>query len=631
MRSIKFVFVILISFLACSIQAQNVEDNIALMNKVKARPSEFLFAEGAAATFDEAKNLAIQYLSEQIQVDVKSSTDIVMKEIQKGDEVYYEEYFKRTAEVSSKLKLSGCKALMIGVPSRKNKDYVAFAYISKVDINKTLADIKQDEENAIEKRKDDIKYFYENGQHSLKTLRIGDALKSFYSGYVLAKGTPCKLSVGGEKVPADKHLESMINNVLGAVQVEVTDVNEEILNGIQSNFKISLLFTYRHDGKTEKITNIDFIANAGDGWSNNIRVKDGLGVVEADRKPETIVLQCIYRFGKNEYGSDLWPFIEKDGMIFNAATKSCPVQPKQKVAPKVDRTMEVQVERQVETIAANTRDVTHNHDAMLRVMNEVEQAIRQTKPEKVHTSFTEEAWTSFKKIFLRGKVEVLGQPEYNFVDFEDLTLCRSILLRFRYSNNKEFIEELTFRFNEDNKIESFAYMMPEADQNAILRHTDISEKSRMSLLTFMEDYQTAYALGNLKYLQTVFSEDALIITGRKIRYKNRDVEIDTTIYKRWSKSAYLDNLETQFDRREYINLNFTETEFREAANCPDVFGIQLRQEYFSSVYGDVGYLFLFVDLRGEDPVIQIRAWNEDHIPVNDRFSLKDVQCEQLED
>ena len=50
-------------------------------------------------------------------------------------------------------------------------------------------------------------------------------------------------------------------------------------------------------------------------------------------------------------------------------------------------------------------------------------------------------------------------------------------------------------------------------------------------------------------------------------------------------------------------MNFTDTDFERSSNGKDFYGIQVRQEYFSDTYGDVGYLFLLVDLRFDEPVI----------------------------
>ena len=39
------------------------------------------------------------------------------------------------------------------------------------------------------------------------------------------------------------------------------------------------------------------------------------------------------------------------------------------------------------------------------------------------------------------------------------------------------------------------------------------------------------------------------------------------------------------------------------------YAIQIKQDYYSSNYGDSGYLFLYVDMNDPDnPVIKVRTW-----------------------
>ena len=73
-----------------------------------------------------------------------------------------------------------------------------------------------------------------------------------------------------------------------------------------------------------------------------------------------------------------------------------------------------------------------------------------------------------------------------------------------------------------------------------------------------------------------------------------------------------------------INLNFTDTDFKRASDGDEFYGIRVRQEYFSNTYGDVGYLFLLVDLRFDEPIIHVRAWQNDKLPLDALFGLSDV-------
>ena len=88
-------------------------------------------------------------------------------------------------------------------------------------------------------------------------------------------------------------------------------------------------------------------------------------------------------------------------------------------------------------------------------------------------------------------------------------------------------------------------------------------------------------------------------------------------YDTLSKGQYLARLNNVFDNNEFVNLNFTTTKFNTVNGKNNVIGVQLRQEYFSSSYSDVGYLFLMVDLRGAMPVIHVRTWQPNETPVDE--------------
>lgn len=84
-----------------------------------------------------------------------------------------------------------------------------------------------------------------------------------------------------------------------------------------------------------------------------------------------------------------------------------------------------------------------------------------------------------------------------------------------------------------------------------------------------------------------------------------------------------------FKAQEYINLRFTDTDFSKAqCNNDNIYGVRLRQEYYSSTYGDVGYLFLLVDLRDIlKPIIHIRAWQLDKIDLEKLMQLRDFRLD----
>ena len=173
---------------------------------------------------------------------------------------------------------------------------------------------------------------------------------------------------------------------------------------------------------------------------------------------------------------------------------------------------------------------------------------------------------------------------------------------------------MVFRFDKNTqKIVSIAFRLTDVAEIDILGKDQWNADSRMILVNFLEDYQTAYALKRQDYLNKIFSDDALIIVGTVLRQKqkgdNMHLSTETMVrYDTLSKGKYMEKLRGVFARNEFVNIRFLDTDFSQHKSGMELYGIQIKQEYLSSTYGDVGYLFLMVDLREELPIIHVRTW-----------------------
>lgn len=93
-------------------------------------------------------------------------------------------------------------------------------------------------------------------------------------------------------------------------------------------------------------------------------------------------------------------------------------------------------------------------------------------------------------------------------------------------------------------------------------------------------------------------------------------------YTRQTKSEYMKKLQHIFRSSEFINLRFADNQVRKSGVGGEIYGIQIKQDYFSSSYGDTGYLFLMVDLNNpKEPVIHVRTWQPEKDP---NFGLIDL-------
>ena len=137
------------------------------------------------------------------------------------------------------------------------------------------------------------------------------------------------------------------------------------------------------------------------------------------------------------------------------------------------------------------------------------------------------------------------------------------------------------------------------------------------ILDFTERFRTAYNEHNINFLDAVFSDDALIITGKVIERKTGDgIKLpDEVQYDVKSKGEYLKRLKRVFaqDVKNLIHVEFTSIELTRHPN-PDpefqkIYFVTLHQKYRSGTYNDDGYLLLIWDFTNEErPIIHVRAW-----------------------
>jgi hypothetical protein len=262
-------------------------------------------------------------------------------------------------------------------------------------------------------------------------------------------------------------------------------------------------------------------------------------------------------------------------------------------------------------------------------INTILSSIKSKNYPAAQKEFTLQGYLIFNSLINYGNAQVMGKPELRFIAFEDKVICRSVPMSFNFkTNNRQFIEDVVFQFNKEGKVESLTFGLSKLALDDIINKNVWKEHDRMILINFLENYKTAYALKRIDYIEQIFADDALIITGSIVKVKpneiNRYQSNQIIKYNKQTKEEYIKNLRYSFGSKEYINLKFEESKIRKAGKGGDIYGIQIKQNYYSTNYGDVGYLFLMVDLNNPDePIIHVRTWQPD-IETNDSvYSLSD--------
>lgn len=179
-------------------------------------------------------------------------------------------------------------------------------------------------------------------------------------------------------------------------------------------------------------------------------------------------------------------------------------------------------------------------------------------------------------------------------------------------------QEITLTLDPQGRISDFVISMGMHQYASMMKGAKTLEDidQRQQILHFVEQFRTAYCEKNKQFLEDVFSDDALIITGRVRQRAVAEKGISAVVdYTRQSKREYLDRLFKKFDmKNSYINVKFDDIEVERNPLNPDIYGVTVRQEWHSTGYSDVGTVFLLWDFTNKlRPQIYVRTWqpNED--------------------
>jgi hypothetical protein len=157
------------------------------------------------------------------------------------------------------------------------------------------------------------------------------------------------------------------------------------------------------------------------------------------------------------------------------------------------------------------------------------------------------------------------------------------------------------------------------------------DDQRVIVLEFTENFRTAYNRKDIKFIEAIFSDDAVIITGKEIKQKpNSDTGLRTSLsttqfeYQVKTKKEYISSLTNVFKKNKYVSVDFAEVMVIHHPNPKHpVYGVTLRQNWCSGNYvncedspnyKDNGYVFLLINFEDkQNPLITVRTWQPEKI------------------
>lgn len=610
MKKILLTLLILLSFVSLKAQKRTNDFIEDIKNS-----GDYFYALGSVANSEtKAKDKAMLSLYDNITENIKPA---LVK-------VDTEDHLKKIYLTIGIDKNDNNKIWKILPVTNSFDEYSYFVYIHKNDFD-----------SVCDRRADEMRRYAKKALQSENEEKMVDAFREYYWAMMLCaahpQGAALKINVDGDDVNAYNYLQESINEVLGLFDFAVAKDNPGEFN----EDGLAVILNVRSFGKD--VSGLKISYHNGVDEINTELVSNGKAQLQfSTTEVDNVDIRIRYDF---QYELNSRPELKK---IF---ANIGPIVLGEKVRRTIELNKYLQYFKNYEDVASGTvslNSLNDNEKNMLTMMQEIESAFRTKNYLSVKKYFTKEAYDMLDILVRNAKISVVGNQQYEFITLNNrVTLCRDIDLRFQFKNYVSFIRELVFRFDNDKKlITSLSFRLDSDAENDIMKKGRWSEDCRYTLLNFMEDYQTAYALKRYDYLESIFSDDALIIVGHVLKrtvlpdQMTLNLSEEEVKKERKDKKTYFEDLSRVFAEQEYIDIKFTETDFTRQLNSldanktggEDIFGVRLLQEYNSTNYGDKGYLFLMVDLRDQErPVIHVRAWQPDKVDINKLIGLKDLK------
>lgn len=558
------------------------------------RNSSYLYGEGGGVTLQAAKEAALADLIQKISVTVHSDFTSKERELNQDGNVTSDAEYQSIIRSYSTATLTNVKTIVL----KPEPDASVFLYIAKSEIDRIF-------ESRVAKAKE----FVGNADEALKNGQIDDALRYYYWSYCLVKSlrypNEAKIFVDGQERSLLAWLPTRIDDVMGKVKVQSRRTADDTYE-----------ITATYDGRP--VRSMDYTYFDGVDNSPVYSILDGKGLVELrpGMAMDAVQLKLEYEFrGLSRNDSEVEAVVGamKPAVYrraYHRVALDGAASPAESTSTDVNGSMQ------------SPLALTDMGTLGTAVMKPVMQALRSGSIEQCRQKFTAEGWEEFSKLMGYGKVTLMDDIHLDYFADGDCVVCRGLPVSCRFNRGRVFNEKLSFYIDSNSKQITHVAMGlgREAMNDVVLGHLDWSEKSRTRIVGFLEDYRTAYATKNLEYLDKVFDDNAVIVLGKRLQVapqlnKEGYMNNHRVQFTQLTKREFLRNLRRQFQSKDYINLHFSQNRIYQLQKGVERYGIEIKQDYYSSNYGDTGYLTLIFDLTNPDqPVIHVRTWQEQPDP-----------------
>lgn len=598
----------LTAFVLCAFVAigQNTTEEIRLAKAIQndIQMEQYMWAIGTGPTKEIADKNAINSLS-QLGMTQTTIIDNEFSNVNTGQDAQSTMSTKATSVGISNLALDKARVIFLAPQAGME---VALRFMTREDWDKRDEDTKIKINNYI----DSAKFAFS----------VEDQLRYYSWANILMSGyTKGDIQIDGHH--AGPMLQSKVREILNNIKVSIIAIEEDKQN---KNYPYKVMLDFIYNGSP--LPSITYSYFDGSGTVSDEMVKDGRAMIQMKKLPESFNINIDYIMEDLARQAEpavvvlaprTAPFKEATKEVFTKGFRA-----KSEVdtnSDKVNSVVAKQLKKQAADYAAVTEVKDDAQAPYRKIMSDIVASFSSISAVNIRPHFTDSAWSEYQKIVAEGNPTLARTPSWTFAELDSLVICREMPIKLNFKGNKKFVEDVVFRVNKKTKkIESLAYKLSLNTEKHIMAK-EWNERDRLTLITFLEDYRTAYCLRDIEYINKVFSNDAYIIVGKVLQQSKKKYNDNTelinqdgkVVYTQYSKEEYLVNLKKSFMSKEFVNIRFEECNVGKGYNAKEgIYAVQVRQLYYSNNYSDDGILTLAIDMRNDvNPLVRVRVWQQE--------------------
>ncbi len=179
--------------------------------------------------------------------------------------------------------------------------------------------------------------------------------------------------------------------------------------------------------------------------------------------------------------------------------------------------------------------------------------------------------------------------------------------------------DVVINYASDGRVNDFYIALELHQYKSVLDAKGVVDQTRREIiLNFIENLRTSYIKKDIDFIETLYSDNALIITGKVINkingnndYMKNNLSNKQVEYQVSTKKEYIDRLRGIFSNTPYLKLDFNSIDVTRHKKYSNFYGVLLKQRWATPDYVDNGILFLLIQFSDEEnPLIWVRTWQD---------------------